>query len=206
MIEALLWPWINFYFNSGGCVWTMPGPHGKLETAIITQLKFLERSQNKQSKIKLFTVDNKLTANETGIAYAQDNIWKHVVGDAFQVLPAVIQAEHPMFAWFDLCGPLSEKNIMELTKAITHIFSPGSLLFITAQTRGIRTPQIVNSFIYNALNSAEDVAFALNSYIMQTIASKGRSKRLFVCGKNWPYMYSRKNKNYAVFGYGIKSI
>jgi len=204
MISIFLWPWIKYYFHSGGCVWMMPGPSGKLETAIITELKALERYYGVRSNIKLFTADTSLDSASTGIAYTEDNVWTHYVGEIFLTILSNQRSEQPTAVWFDLCGPLTEEYRLRFAQCVNQSFSHGSLIFITAQARGIRYQPSINPLVYKKEYSDKELAASIDSYVKQTVAVAGQ-KKLINCGAEWPYVYRRENRNYmyVVLGYCV---
>jgi hypothetical protein len=204
MISSLLWPWIKYYFHSGGCIWMMPGPSGKLETAIITELKSLERYYAVKSNIKLYTADTSLKAEFTGIGYAEDNAWAHYVGEIFSTILLNQTSKQPTAAWFDLCGPITEEYRAKFACCVKQSFAHGSIIFITAQARGIRYQPSINPLVYRKEYTDKELAMSIDSYIKQTVATTG-TKQLVNCGAEWPHVYRRENRNYmyVVLGYFV---
>lgn len=118
--------------RDGGIVVSLPAKYAIMEKEILAYIKKLK--QEAGCKVKLITCDIGLHEFEIDLPY-DGNECTHQRGNIFDVVAN--QTKQPMFVWFDLCGPLSDKNQEGLKKALPKM-AEGSQYYITLSVHGIR--------------------------------------------------------------------
>jgi hypothetical protein len=177
----------------------MPASSGRQENIILDKIESMEEELGRDSKLRLYTYDNKYLPGETGIECTHPHrLWLHE--KCPEILKRLLKRKYGeglCVAWFDFTGGLLDERYTDMQSVIEKMFGHGSLFFVTLAIKAVRGLDSSNRAhrVYNAYKiKPEDLTdLMLTQMVEQT------GKYLKPCMQ--PYVYKRRATTYGVFGY-----